>query len=60
MEFNRLIAFRETKRNWDIHEKNLRNIKPLVKTGRNQTTDPSRKPMNRKTESTSRLLDIEF
>ena len=60
MEFNRLIAFRETKRNWDIHEKNLKNIKPLVNTGRNHTTDIKRKSINRKTESTSRLLDIEF
>lgn len=59
MEFNRLIAFRETQRNWNIHEQHLKQIRPLVNTGRNLCPE-IKKLGNRCTHSTSRLMDIEF
>lgn len=32
MEYNRFIDYWETKRNWDIHELKLKNMKTVIKT----------------------------
>lgn len=32
MECNRFVAYWETQRNWDIHEKKLKNMQPVLNT----------------------------
>ena len=47
MEYNRLLAYRQTKRNWDIHEEKIKTIKPTINT-RTTSSAPKQKLTNRK------------
>lgn len=55
MECNRLLAYKQTKRNWDIHEEKIKGIKPMVNTRQSQSA--SRVKLGKKVEL-NRMLDV--
>lgn len=40
MEYNRLLAYRQTKRNWDIHEEKIKSVKPTFNTRNSSFVKP--------------------